>query len=108
MQIFPDPLDAIVVWAVRWQEVELDLAHRGRLQCQSHVLAVVDAVVVENKVDPTSAPVSLGHELVKEVEEQEAVFPVPFDPSELARSGVESAGEVTLLVASRRVDVLLL
>ena len=65
VQIFPDPLDAIVVGAVGRQEVELDLARRGRLQCQSDLLAVVDAVVVENEVDPTSAPVRLGNELVK-------------------------------------------
>ena len=39
---------------------------------------------------------------------QEAVLPVALDPCELAGFGIESAGEVTLLVASRSADVLLL
>jgi hypothetical protein len=41
-------------------------------------MAVVDAVFVENEVDPTSAPVRLGHELVTQVQKQQAVFPDPF------------------------------
>ncbi len=80
VQVFPDSLDAIVVGTVRWQEVELNLARRGQLQCQSDLLAVVDAVAVENEVNPTSAPVRLCYELVQEIQEQAAVFPVRFDP----------------------------
>ena len=108
VQVFPEPLDAIVVGAVRRQEVELDPAGCGRLQGQLNLLAVMDAVVVENDVDPTSVPVRLRDEFVKEIQEQEAVLSVPFDPCELAGLGIESAGEVTLLVASRSADVLLL
>jgi hypothetical protein len=108
VQIFPEPLDAIMVGAVRRQEVELNPGGCGRLQGQLDLLAVMDAVVVKNDVDATSVPVRLRHEFVKEIQEQEAVLPVPFDPCELAGLGIESAGEVTLLVASRSVDVLLL
>jgi hypothetical protein len=106
VQVLPDSFDAIVVRAIRWQEVQPYLAGCRRLQCQSDLLAVVDAVVVENEMDPTSVPVRLGHEFVKEVQKQEAVLPVPFDPCELAGFGIESAGEITLLVASRSADVL--
>jgi hypothetical protein len=53
----------------------------------------MDAIVVENEVDPRSPPVRLGHEFAKEVEEQEAVLPVPLDPCDLAGFGIESAGE---------------
>ena len=43
-----------------------------------------------------------------EQEEQRAVLPLPLDPGELPRAGVEGAGEVALLVLPRRRDRLLL
>jgi hypothetical protein len=70
---------------------------RRRLQGQSDLLAVMDAVVVDNEMDPA-----------KEAEEQEAVLTVAFDPCELACCGNQSTGEVSLLVASRSRDVVLL
>jgi hypothetical protein len=68
----------------------------------------MDSVVVENEMDPTSAPVSLCHKLVQKVQEQEAVLPVALDPCELTGFGIESAGEVALLIASRSANVVLL
>ena len=57
-----------------------DPAGCGRLQGQLDLLAVMDAVVVENEMDPRSLPVRLRHEFVKEVQEQEAVLPVALRP----------------------------
>ena len=68
----------------------------------------MDAVVVENEMDPTSIAVRRRHEFVKKVQEQEAVLPIAFDPCELTGFGIEMPGQVTLLVASRSADVLLL
>src|SRR5271165_6160340 len=68
----------------------------------------MDAVVVENQMDPRSSAVRLHHEFVEEVQEQEAVLAVALDPCELAGLGIESTGEVSLLVASRSVNVLML
>ena len=64
-------------------------------------MPVVYAVVVENEMDLADAPVCLRDELVKELQEQEAVLPIAFDPGQLASLGIQSTGEVTLLVASR-------
>ena len=44
----------------------------------------MDAVVVENEMDPTSIAVRRCHQFVKKVQEQEAVLPIAFDPCELA------------------------
>ena len=52
VEVLPRPLDTIVVRAIRWQEVQPDLARCGRLQGQLYLLAVMDAVVVENEMDP--------------------------------------------------------
>ena len=90
VQVLPDSFDAVVVRAIRWQEVQPYLARSRRLQCQLDLQAVVDAVVVENEMDPTCIPVRLGHEFVEELQKQEAVLPVPFDPCELAGFGIES------------------
>src|SRR6516225_2985754 len=87
VQVFPHPLDTVVVGAVRWQEVEFYPAGRSRLQGELNLLAVMDAVVVENEMYPTSAPVRLCHQFVEEVQEQEAVLLVPFNPCELPGFG---------------------
>jgi hypothetical protein len=68
----------------------------------------MDAVVVENEMDPASLRVRPRHELIEEVREQEAVFAVPLDPCELVDLGIESTGEVALLIAYRSADVHLL
>ena len=66
------------------------------------MLAVVDAVVIENEVDSTSSPVRLGHELVKQVQEQEAVLLLAFDPGESTRVGVQRTGEVVYWFSVKR------
>ncbi len=47
LQVFPEPLDAIVVWPARRQKLELNPAGFGQLQGQLDLLAVMDAVVVD-------------------------------------------------------------
>lgn len=108
VEVLPDSFDAIVVRAIWWQEVKLDLAGRRRLQRQLNLAAVVDAVVIENEMDLTSAAIYLRDQLVKELEEQKAVLPIAFNPGKLTGLGIQSTSEVTLLVASWREDELLL
>jgi len=108
VQVLPDPLDSIVVGAVRRQEVELQPLRRGRLHRQLHLMAVVDAIVVENDMDPFGVGVSLRDQLVEKIQEQQAVLPLAFDISEPPRLGVPRAREVALLVAPRGQDLLLL
>ena len=59
-------------------------------------------------MDSTSAPICLRDKFVKELEEQIAVLPIAFRPGQLTGLGIQSTGEVTLLVASWREDELLL
>src|ERR1700693_1593574 len=87
VQILPDSFNAIVVRAIRWQEVQPYPAGRRRLQGQLDLVAVVYAVVVENEMNPTGTPVCLRDEFVKELQEQQAVLPIAFDPSQLAGLG---------------------
>ena len=63
VQILPDPLDPIVVGAVGRQEVELQLRGRGGFHRQPHLQAVVDAVVVEDDMNPFGVGVSLRGKL---------------------------------------------
>ena len=64
VEVLPDSFDAIVVRAIWWQEVKLDLAGRRRLQRQLNLAAVVYAEVIENEMDSTSGPMCLRDKLV--------------------------------------------
>ncbi len=108
VEVLPESFDAVVVRTVWWQEVKPDLAGCLRLQRQLNLAAVVYAVVIENEMNPTSTPVCLRDKLVKELEEQQAVLPIAFHPGQLTSLGIQSTGEVALLVAPRCEDVLLL
>src|ERR1700733_6692597 len=88
MQISPDPFDPIVVGAVGWQEVEFHLATQ-HLQRKLHLQTVVDAVGVQNEVDRSSSVIGLGYQFVEELQKQEAVLPLAFNPSELAGPRIE-------------------
>ena len=59
MQVLPDALDAIVIGAVRGQELEHHAVLYGG-HCQLHLEAAVDAVVVEDHVDLAFGPVGSG------------------------------------------------
>jgi hypothetical protein len=104
VQVLPDSIDAIVVRAIRWQEVQPYLAGRRRLQGQLDLVTGVYAVVAVSEMDLPSALVCLRDELVKKLQEEEAVLPIAFDPSQLAAPGIQSTGEVTILVASGSED----
>src|SRR6516164_2485360 len=106
VKILPDPLDPIVIGAIRWQKVESHLAAPCG-QCQLDLAAVVDLVVVEDDVDPTSLPVGGGHQPVDEQEEQNAVLAFSLDPSELTRASVKRPRQVTLLVLTWCLNLLL-
>ena len=72
--------------AVRWQEVELYPAGCGPdFKASWTCWLSMDAVVVENEMDPTSIAVRRCHQFVKKVQEQEAVLPIAFDPCEACR-----------------------
>ena len=88
VEVLPQTLDAIVIRAVRRQEVELHLSLPGG-QCQLDLTAVMDLEVVEDDVDPASIRVSHRHQPVDQQEEQGAVLALLLDPGELARAGIE-------------------
>ena len=51
MQVFPSSLDPVVIRAVGRKEVQLDPLALRRLQCDFHLLGMVDGVVVEDDMD---------------------------------------------------------
>src|SRR5205085_1403496 len=73
-----------------------------------HLAAVMDLVIVEDDVNRPGVPIADGHQAMDEQEEQGAVLPLPLDPGELPRAGVEGAGEIALLILPRSRDGLLL
>ena len=60
--------------------------------------AVMDFEIVEDDVNPTSAPIADGYQPTNEEQEQRAILAFSFDPSELARAGIERPSQITLLV----------
>src|SRR5271157_1334532 len=107
VEVLPQSLDTIVIRAVRRQEVELYLPLPSG-QCQLDLTAVMNLEVVEDDVDPASVWVGHRHQPMDQEEEQCAVLAFPLDPGELARAGIERAGQVTLLVLAGRRHGLLL
>ena len=55
VEIHPRPLETLVVGAVRCQKVQPDPASCRRLQDQLGLRAVMDAVIVENQMNQSSA-----------------------------------------------------
>ena len=107
VEILPNPLDPIVIRAIRWQKVESHLA----LPCcqrQLNLAAVVDFEVVEDDVNPTSVSIANGYQPMNEQKEQRAVLAFSFDSSELARAGIQRSGQITLLVLTWCQNLLLL
>src|SRR3954463_7463072 len=72
VKVLPDPLDPIVIRAIRWQKVELDLPLPGS-QRQLDLAAVMDFVVVEDDVNPTSVSIAEGYQPMNQEQEQRAV-----------------------------------
>src|SRR5438270_12428654 len=107
VKVRPDPLDPIVIRAIRRQKVELHLPLPGG-QRQVNLAAVVDFVVVEDDVNSTSLAIAEGDQPMNQEEEQCAVLAFAFDPSELACAGIQRPGQTTLLVTSRCENLLLL
>ena len=107
VKVLRDPLDPIVVRAIGREEVELHLPLPGGHR-QLNLAAVMDFVVVEDDVDPTSVSITEGYQPMNQEEEQRAVFAFSFDPSELARAGIQRPGQITLLVLTRCQNLLLL
>ena len=71
------------LWTGLWQEVERDPAGSRRLQRQLDLQAIMDAAVVENEMAPAGLRVRLRHELVKKLQEQEAVSSIVLNQLEM-------------------------
>ena len=97
VEVLPQPLDAIVIRAVRRQEVELHLPLPGG-QGQLDLAAVMDLVIVEDDMDPPRLRVRHRHQPMDQQQEQGALLSLPLDPGELTRAGVQRPGQVPLLV----------
>ena len=80
VQVLPGAFDAIVIGAVRRQEVELQPPPFLGRQCQANLEAVMDAVVVEDHMDPPGGPIGPRHQMIEQVEEQQAGLAQPLDP----------------------------
>ena len=107
VQILPDPLDPIVVGAVGRQKVEFQFLSRLRLHRQSHLVTVMNAVIVENEVNALGVGIGLRHQFVEKIQKQQAGLSFAFDVGEPTRFGVPRAGEILFLVAPRRQHLLL-
>ena len=107
VKVLPDPLDPIVIRAIGRKKVKLHLPLPGG-ERQLNLAAVMDLEVVEDDVNTTSISIADGYQAMNKKEEQRAIFAFSFDPGELTRAGIQCPGQVTLLVLTRRQDLLLL
>ncbi len=99
VEILPDPFDAIFIGAVRRQELKRNVAQVVG-QCGVDDLAAVDAVVVQNYVDPFCIRI-FSFYFLQQFQEQIAVFPFAFDHNQFAVFSIECSGEVSLFVLAR-------
>src|SRR5437867_9136376 len=98
MDLAPHPLDGVMVRTVRGQEVQLEqvpVLPQGLL----HPPAGVDAVVVEDQVDPPG-PGMILPELREQCQEQVAVLALCLHAQQVAAVQRECSGEVALAVLS--------
>jgi hypothetical protein len=68
VKVLPDPLDAIVIRAIGREKVELHLPLPGG-QRHLDLAAVMDFEIVEDDVNPTSAPIADGYQPMNEEQE---------------------------------------
>src|SRR6516225_5989433 len=109
MQVPPDPLDRVAVRAAPWQELQLDPIPMIP-EVDHHRLALVELGVVADHVDlpvpsqPTPQVVQVGQEqgLVA------SLLWLALGEKNPPAAPVDRAGEVPLLVVSRRLDLGLL
>ena len=80
VKVLPESLDPIVIRAIGRQKVELHLPLPGS-QRQVDLAAVMDFVIVEDDVNPTSAPIADGYQPMNEQQKQRAVLAFSFNPS---------------------------
>src|SRR6266699_1208729 len=102
----PQPLDLIVVGAIRRQEVQLQPA--GVLSQELlHAPAGVDPVVVQDQMDARRAWMAKS-ELLEQRQEEVAVLALRLHDQQIVAIDRECSGEVALAVLSRRHHELLL
>ncbi len=102
----PQPLDLIVVGAIRRQEVQLEPA--GVLSQELlHAPAGVDPVVVQDQVDARRARM-VKSEFLEQRQEKVAVLALRLHDQQIVAVDRECTGEVALAVLSRRHHELLL
>ena len=93
VKVLPDPLDLldpIVIREIGREKVELHLPLPSG-QRQLNLAAVMDSKVVEDDVNPSRVLIADGYQPMNEEKGQRAVLAFSFDPSELARSGIEGS-----------------
>jgi hypothetical protein len=107
MEVLPDALNFVVVWAIGGQEVQLDFARQITLQGGVDDITLMNAIVVEDQVQAARLGI-LATQAVEQVQEQVTGFALPLDPDDHACADIEGASQVALLVFARRGHLLLL
>ena len=97
VKIAPHTFDAIVIGTVRREEVQHDAAVQPR-ECRFGLNTAVDAVVVEDQVDPLGRWVVAADKLPQLEDEQLAVLAVRLDPRQPAGPRVQRPGQVPFVV----------
>jgi hypothetical protein len=98
VEVLPKTLDAIVVWAVGWQEVEANATKPS--QSAAGLTTLVDAIVVQDDMDAFSVCIVLS-QFLKKLNEEVCVLLGRAYPYDRAITGIQWPSNVSLLVLSR-------
>jgi hypothetical protein len=99
--VLPETFDAIVVWAVGWEEVEANATEPS--QSAAGLATPVDAIVVEDDMDAFSVSIVLS-QFLKKLNEEVCVLLGRSHPYDRAVTGIQCPSNVSLLVLSRSDD----